>query len=193
MADYTINFPLWFFHALFFADLCMYFIIKLSKYYKMIIFLFLLFITIPIQTAIPGRPVFHINVLPAALVYMLFGYGVNKLIDLEDEKLHISFGILLIFLGWYLSCRFGGNIAQIGNLIYYFESFCTILGFWIIFVNIRTIKILEHIGKHSVFILGLHALVLERATEFIDYMKQSIGFENEFVRHILIVALTASL
>lgn len=154
------------------------------------IFVLLIFITIPFQTAVPGRPVFHINVLPAALVYMLLGYGIHMLIDVKSNKIHISHGILLIFVGWRMSNTYGGAISQIGNLCYFFESFCTIIGILILVTRAKKILFLEYIGERSLFIMGLHALVFQWATEFTDYIKQGVGFNSDFIYHILMVGVT---
>lgn len=168
----------------------MFFITKLNKHLKILSLIFLFLITIPFQTVVPGRPIFHINVLPAALVYMIIGYGTSQLFKIRNNKIHFSFGILLVFVGWFMSRTYGGNIAQIGSLYYYFESICTILGFLVIANNLDRIKILEYFGKRSLFILGLHSLVLPQATVFAEYMKQSIEFDSDFIYHILIVSVT---
>lgn len=193
LADYSINFPLWFFHTLFIAYVCMFFLVKLNRNLKIFVFILIYFLTIPFQTAIPGRPAFHINVLPAALVYMLFGYGFHRLLNKINKKIHISFGIVLLFIGWYTSRTYGGNIAQIGSLYYYFESFCTISGLYFILDHIKNAKILEYIGERSMFVLGCHVLVLERASELAEYIKQSVGFYSDFIWHIFIVCITVIL
>lgn len=193
LADYSINFPLWFFHTLFIAYVCMFFLIKLNRNLKIFVFILMYFITIPFQTVVPGRPIFHINVLPAALVYMLFGYGLHELLNVINKKIHISFGIVLLFIGWYTSRTYGGNIAQIGSLYYYFESFCTISGLYVILDHLKSAKILEYIGERSMFILGCHILVLERASEFVEYIKQSVGFYNDFIWHVFTVCITVIL
>ena len=52
---------------------------------------------------VPGRPVFHINVLPAALTFMMIGYGFKYLIDkdlhLYDKiKGNYAIACVMIFL-----------------------------------------------------------------------------------------------
>lgn len=193
LADYSINFPIWFFQTLFIAALCMFFIIKLNGYFKIIIFVLMFFLTVPFQTAVPGRPVFHINVLPAAIVYMLLGYGLNRLFDSTKRKLHVSFGIILIFVGWYMSRLYGGFISQIGTMYYYLGSFSTIIGLWSIVMNVKRVKVLEYIGERSMFILGIHALILEKASNFAEYIKASFGFGSDFIYHVFAVGIIVAL
>lgn len=183
--------PLWYFQHLFIAEIVMWFVFKASDKGKLILFMLLCFITIPFQTIVTGSTAFTINALPASLAYLLFGYGIEK--RMINRLPHVSWGVLLIFTGWHLSLTYGGNIAGINSMFYYVESFCTILGLWIIVSYIKEKVILEYIGQRSLYILGIHSLITGVAGEFADYVKKMSGFKNEFIWHLIIVIVTVAL
>lgn len=69
------NFPLWYLHLLFIAVLIFYMIVRFSsRWFIYTIGVFLAGITLWFQQLLPERPMYHINVLPCALVYMIAGY-----------------------------------------------------------------------------------------------------------------------
>ena len=149
--------PLWYFQHLFIAELFIWFVFKISDKGKLILFIILCFITIPFQSIVTGGTAYAINALPASLAYMLFGYGIEKI--MRSRLPHMALGVLLVFAGWYLSLTYGGNITCINNMFYYVESFCTILGLWIVISYIKENMILEYIGQRSLYILGIHSLI----------------------------------
>lgn len=65
--EITGNFSLWFLHLLFIAEILFCLEVKFLPQYVVII---IVFGTLKFQAMFPESPIYHINVLPAALVYM---------------------------------------------------------------------------------------------------------------------------
>lgn len=104
LADYSSDFQLWFLQLLFIASIVFEFIVRYCRKPLMVIVFFLVaWVTLPFQSMFPGRPVFHINVLPSALVFMLTGYFFHALLEhndiLQSLKSNLPIGCVLLILG----------------------------------------------------------------------------------------------
>ncbi len=118
------NFPLWYLPTFFIVTIIFDLFVrnrKVAKFLPLIV-LILIAITVPFQMLIPGRPAFHINVLPAALVFMGLGYLFNKYI--KDEKMPDLLAYVCLTIGILIAALNGGNISEINNLIYYVGAVC---------------------------------------------------------------------
>lgn len=154
------NFPLWFLPCLFVTELCFYFFKKIKNdWIFFAVLIVIAAITFPIQTILEGRPPFHINVVPAALVFMGIGYLFRK----YESKIKINnFGsILIIFISLVLAYKNPGNISYIINPIYFFIS-ATLITYllYIMLKNCTDNNLFVYIGKNSLAIFGIHALVI---------------------------------
>ena len=152
------NFPLWYLPLFFIATIIFDLFVRNKKVEKFlpIIVLILIAISVPFQNLIPGRPAFHINVLPVGLAFMELGYLFNKYI--KNEKVPDLVAYVCLFIGILVASVNGGNISEINNVIYYVGAVCSIYFFYSITKNNNN-KLLAYIGKNSLIIYGLHALI----------------------------------
>lgn len=164
LADFSINFPIWYFQLYFIASIVFEALIRqLNVKMKLVVFVFLVVITIPFQNYLYGRPPFHINVLPAALV-------------------------CLLVVGWKISSLYYGNIAAIGNNLYYLGALSTILGLYYVTYAIRNEymqNILSYIGTKTQWILGLHILASHSAFTFTNFILETLGIQHAFLSNIM--------
>lgn len=169
-----MNFPLWFLPLMFIASCVFYLIIKVQiRFFPLIIGVLLVFLTVPIQSipSIVGRPAFHINALPAALVFMLLGYAFKmfaisgKASAFLSKSLNSFTGFALIFPGILLTHQFGGVISQINSPVYFLLASATILGFYC-FSKETGNKVLASLGNKSLYIFSLHTLVFLQLPRF---------------------------
>ena len=194
LADNSINFPIWYFQLYFIASIVFEaFIKRLNVKLKVITFVFLILITIPFQTVIYGRPAFHINVLPAALVFMLMGYAFHYLESKMNNRLVFVKSFCLLVFGWRISSIFYGNISCIGNNLYYIGALSTILGFYYITYLVKgkyLQNFLSYIGTKNKWILGLHILMVKSAFDFTNFILVNIGIQSAFFFNIVGVSIT---
>lgn len=180
---------LYFIAAIFFELIIRY----CNKWLKIIVLIILVFVTIPIQSLLPGRPVFHINVLPAALTFMYLGYGFKYLIEntkiMDDFESKLSIAVLALVIGYMVSSIDYGNIAQINGYHYFIGAFFTIVGFFILSGKFTNVGFLKSLGKNSLFILGLHTLALQMFQGVANYITMGIGITNVLVSHIVLVTI----
>lgn len=193
--EYILNFPLWFFELYFISVVIFFFFVKyINKNIQLILMLIVAIGTTWFQSKYPGRPIFHINVLPAALVYCYFGYYSYKLLDKVSNKLYyrISIGLLLMFIGWYISTINGGNISQINSCLYYVGSFCSIIGLYIISRKFEGNEFIKKLGRESMYILGIHSLLSKYASQFVEYVftEFNISTDSFVVRNIFVAVVT---
>lgn len=164
LAESSDNFPLWYLQLFFIAICCFEWIVRTFRKRELLAAGILLAIsTLPIQTWLPGRPVFHINILPAALVFMLMGYGTKALLESKPslEKWSGSFlaGLVFVVIGALLSLPWDTNVSEIKRMGYFFGAICTIWGFYMMGGFLSRFRILQYLGENSLFILGLHSLL----------------------------------
>lgn len=182
--EVTGNFPIWFLQLIFIAEII--FFIEIKYFPKIVIFLtsiIMFFATLRFQEMFPGRPPYHINVLPCALVYLAVGYVSYKLFN--EKKYNSTIGILLLVIGWYLQLEYSGNVSQINSYWYYVESICSIMGLYILAKNIKiNVKILAKAGRLSLYIMGFHSVLASYANCFVQYINASILIENKFALHM---------
>lgn len=89
-----------------------------------------------------------------------------------------------MIIGWRISTTHYGNIAGIESNIYYIGAFCTICGLYYYTYNIKwkIIKnFLQYVGRKTVWILGLHSLLIPSAFGFVSYMLDGAGIKNMFL------------
>ena len=190
--EITGNFPLWFLHLLFIGEILFYLEIKfLPRYFAILNGIIIALGTLKFQEIIPGRPIWHINVLPVALVYMTIGFYTYKILK-EKRTASTSCGIILIMIGWYMSLTYGGNVAKINTYWYYIESIFSIMGIYVIVRNIN-VEFIKHIGKMSLYIMGIHALIISFAARFVQYIFDTMVFSSEFIRHVCVAGITVVL
>lgn len=132
LADYSNNFPLWYFQMHFIAVVLFNIILRLSTNFQTVILIVMVLGTIPFQSVFPGRPAFHINALPAALVFMIIGYKFRQVCSNHVWRNTWMPGIVLITIGWKVSTVYYGYISEIRSLFYYIGAFCTIVGIYYI-------------------------------------------------------------
>lgn len=189
----SINFTIWYFQLFFIANVLTYFLMKFNKKVRFIIMVILIFVTIPIQNLIPGRPVFHINALPTAMFYVLLGDFIRN-INFNKKFKKCSQAILLIFIGFDLALLYSGNIAHIGTKYYFVVSTISILGYFILSGIIKNkSKILSYFGENSLFIFGFHSILLPYTSYVSKYILGIFKINNVMIIEILCVIITAVL
>jgi len=198
LADYSNNFPLWYLQLLFIAMVLFELIVRYcNKYFKATIHIILMIITIPFQNLLPGRPVFHINVLPAALAFMLMGYAFRYKLENCDVfkkiKNNTAIGILLIVFGWQVSTIHYGNISQINSYLYFVGALCTVIGTYIIGKWFENIKLVTYLGNNTLYIMGLHSLVFYISRKIVNFFFGKIGIENLSLKRLSIVILNITI
>ena len=196
LSDYSNNFPLWYLQHFFLAAVVFEILVRyLPLIGKGAALVILALLTVPIQSLLPGRPVFHINVLPAALVFMLMGYFFHSLLCTKLQKIKDSLpmGLLLLLVGGLISSVNDGNISNIGSYLYFPGALCTISGFYILSGKVKNCRILSHIGASTLFILGSHILCLTYTKWFVGLLFRKIGIELPLLENLLVTALTVGL
>ena len=156
------NFPLWFLPLCFATTLFFYGVVQIKdKRILVAATIIIALATIPIQNVITGRPAWHINVLPAALFFMLVGY-LYRLYGERLAKYGNSFlAIGLIVFGYVLSLGLGmgASIAHVNTYSYFLCSLISIYGYYMLARESQN-KYLAYIGRNSLYFFSLHALVL---------------------------------
>ena len=164
LAESSDNFPLWYLQLFFIAIVCFEWLLRTFRKRELLAAGILLALTtIPVQTWLPGRPAFHINILPAALVFMLMGYGTRSLLEnkpaLDKWKGNFLLGLVLVAVGAVLSMPFDTNVSEIKRIGYFFGAICSIWGFYMMGGFLSRFRILQYLGESSLYILGLHSLL----------------------------------
>lgn len=156
------NFPLWFLPLCFAASIVFYLLIKIKNTKLLILAtVAIALLTIPFQELLPGRPIWHINVLPAAVVFMLIGYFYNRLSKNLPQWQNSYSGLALIIVGFVLPVLFHtyGYISQINTLFYFLFATISTAGYYAL-AHENQSKFLQYIGRNSLWFFALHALVL---------------------------------
>ena len=191
LSDYTDNFAIWYLQTNFIVAIAFYLIIRLcqNKISKIIAFVVILIGTIPFQSLFEERPVFHINVLPAALTYMFLGFFIAYLKDYID-KVPFFIGIIMIIPGMLTWQNHIANIADIESYWYYLYSFLTIVGLYITLKHLPANKFITFMSKSTIYILGLHFPLLPISSAIAEYMSEKWDISNP---HILSIVQTVFL
>ena len=188
LSDYTNNFAIWYLQTNFIVAIVFYLIIKICKHdiAKIIVFIAILIGTIPFQSLFEERPIFHINVLPAAITFMFLGYFTALLKEYID-KIPFFVGIILLVPNIITWPYHIANIASIGSYTYYLYSFLTILGLYITFKKVPENKLVTFISKSTIYILGLHFPLLLVSNNIAEYLTNTWNIDNN---HILSIVQT---
>lgn len=195
LSSYSNNFPLWYLQ-LFFISIIIFELIIRTKKPKFIAFLtgLLVSFTLPFQQFLPGRPIFHINVLPAAIVFLTIGYAfaycLKEIKITEKITNNKCIGTIFIIIGWILASKNNGDISNIKSVIYFASASLTILGIYTISEKLINNEFINRIGNESLYILGLHILTIPYARSFSNYICSAIEINNVFVNNSLIVVFS---
>lgn len=182
--DTVGNIPLWFLQLLFIAIIFFYAEVRFFPTYCIAIVGLLISLgTLRYQEIFISGSIFEINVLPCALVYMTIGYLSYKFLD--EKKVKTSWGIVLLSIGWYLQLCYGGSqIRHIFTYWYYVYSVLQIIGIYFICKNVKHISFINKFGENSIYILGMHGVLVAYATLLMDYIFERIAFDSEIVKHL---------
>ena len=169
------NYPLWYLPHLFVADLIFYWLrrgfallprIWLQRTAAGAVALALMLVTLPVQAALPYRPILQIDAMPAALSFMLLGWLLEPLTRCKAWDLAPWLCPVLLLGGWLLqSLNDGGSISSSHSLLYYPAALSSILGWYCVSQRFRS-PILAFIGQESILFLGLHLNVYGRLVRF---------------------------
>lgn len=192
LANYSNNFALWYLQLYFIASIVFEIIIRYSKpLLKFILFVGALIVTTPFQTYLPGRPIFHINVLPAALSFMFIGYFINYAVNkgwTKEFESNILVGFLLIVIGWRISTFNFGDISNVKTFLYFVGAILTILGLYIVSSKLINVKALKYVGSRTLYILGLHGITLITTNNIVNFF--FYGIDNKIILAIFSVTLS---
>lgn len=161
-----ISFPLWFFQLYFIAVVVFYLIRKVKYKACNVYYIVIMCIAcsiLPIQKVISGRPAYHINALPAALIFMEIGaiyYNVKGKLEriFKSGQIREACGLILLWGGVVICYFWPGNIANIGNFMYILGAVFTVYAFYLS-IYTYTGRVLSFLGEKSMWILGLHEFV----------------------------------
>ncbi len=194
---HTNNFSIWYLQFLFIAVIVFEIIVKYFKpVLKILLFILLIFVTAPIQQLFNGRAIFDINVLPAALLFMLLGYFLKYMQSkgkLDKVKDNIPIGILALVGGWGFSVRHYGNVGQIGSYSYILGAILIVFGLYILSSLLVNNKALLYIGKNTLYILGMHSLVKEVCFNITNYILKRADLNFLSLNMIISVSLMIAL
>ncbi len=164
--------PLWFLHALFFASLIFFFIMKIkNKIILLVIALALSFVTLPLQAALSESPIWLIRLLPAALFFMICGRLFRAFVSVPQSEELGTLGknrgviggfvsLLFILAGFFCMQQGRGDIWAITSYWYFPGAIISILGFYML-SRCTNNKVLQFVGINSILYLGLHPLILK--------------------------------
>ena len=196
LAKYSNNFPLWFLQFFFVSNIIFEYIIRnFDKRKKIILFIVLVLITIPIQALMPERPVLHINILPAALIFMMIGYYTNYALTNKNKHLlelanNTLFNLFFIILGFAISIKYPGNISEVKSILYLIGATLTITALYNLVKLVKNYKILDYIGERTLYILGLHLLTIKLCIRMSKFIVKSIDIHNAFITAVLAVTMS---
>lgn len=168
----VVPFPLWFLHAMFFACLVFFFIVKIRrKLFVALVAFALALASIPLQAALKGSPLWFVRLLPLALFYMLCGYLFRHFVvattPAEPHKplpLGIPAGgfvaLVCLLLGLYCMRLGGGEMWSIASYWHFPGALVCILGCYL-FSRCTNNRILQFVGRYSILYLGLHPMMLQ--------------------------------
>lgn len=171
--DRIRNFPLWFLQLYFLAGLVFYLIRWVEKRNVKIVCAVMTILVISIRpfqmimkNVLGGRPPYHINVLPVALVFMECGYLYYRYFACNSEKICCVLknkknyiACCLMTVGISVSYVFPSSIADLRSYWYIVGALATVGAFYLMLYNFQP-KILCIWGENSLLILGIHALVI---------------------------------
>lgn len=185
----TCNFPLWFLPNLFVSFLFFYIILKLTDEKMRIPVLILVgILIIPIQNYIhgfiPERPPFHMDIIPSSIFFMLLGNIYRK----YEEKIKVNAFILIgIFLfNLYVVYYYPSGISNI-NALYLFTASGSIYLYYQIAQNFKQCSALAYIGKNSMIIYGLHALIQDSFKHLKLYEFLEVKWNGMFIAFIITI------
>lgn len=192
------GFPLWFLPCLFATGLLFFLVRRLKpNWLQAAVLIATAAATVPFQNRFPGRPPFHFNVIPAALVFMGIGYLWRRH-EMQLARLCLPVGLVWIVALLLFSRNQGANISLILRPHYYFASAaCSIFVYLEIARKLESLSLLRYVGEHSLFFYGLHAVVIDllHGSGLFDRLtaKLKLAVSGTFAGHFLSVALTVFL
>ncbi|MBE6970196.1 MAG: hypothetical protein E7442_08810 [Ruminococcaceae bacterium] len=188
------NFPIWYLHSFFFISLLFEALLRTLKPRGLWLSgLLLALITLPFQRLLPGRPAFHINVFPPALVFMLLGYGFRSVTLSGRLPERLTQGLLpgaaLILLGSLVSRPYGTDISNICRLTYFPGALLSILGFYAVSCAAVNWRLPAYLGECSLYILGMHMLFKDPSQAVIRLLTGFLPFDAPLLRTFLAAGL----
>ncbi|MGY3778187.1 acyltransferase family protein [Isobaculum melis] len=160
------NFALWYLPLSFIAIIIFYLLEKRGKW-QLFLGVCLSLILTPISYQMlyqsTGRVPFTIHVLFPAIVFLAIGYWMNKYSCLEWlKKQYFAKTILLLIVGGIglsTSLKWPSEILFIENIGYFVTAVLNLL--FILWVSLNNQnKVISYLGKHSLFIYGLHRPII---------------------------------
>ena len=192
LAETTNNFAIWYLQLYFIAAIIFEIIIRhFNKLFKFLSFILISISTVPFQHFLPGRPAFHINVLPAALSFMLIGYFSKHLIQKKrnyiiNKPQSFCISILLLIVGWRISTIHYGDISNINSYLFFIGASLSILGIYILSGFFTNSNFLKYIGSKTLYILGLHGLTFATLRLLTDYIMINLNLKGDLVYSIIL-------
>ncbi len=160
--------PLYFVLLLFTAQVIMFAFAKLSKGNREVMFALILALTaIPVLTA--GKPaVWHLNVVPTAMLFMFIGrffmdccIAGSKQLDRIKLPVRVVVCVILFVVGGALGI--GNGRASIHSngfgdeyIIFVISASLTSLAFMLLVMLLPVTKLFSFIGMNTIFLLGIH-------------------------------------
>lgn len=164
--------PLYFVLLLFSAQLLIFLLVKLTGGNKGMVFAVILALTaIPVLT--DSKPaVWHINVVPTAMLFMLIGrffmdcyVSGGKLLRRMKLPLYIIICVLLLVAGGALGVSNGRASIHANGfgeeyIIFVIGASLTSMGFALLVMLLPSTKLFNFIGMNTIFLLGIHEPLL---------------------------------
>ena len=159
------NEPVWFLLSLFIIEILSYILLNNKSYNMNLIFLLSIIVGI-IYNNVEDLP-FQIDGAIIGFSFFIFGYIIKdkSIIERLYKKCTFKYVIILLILSIFFSYINGSVNMSVGNLsnsIYtYISAFSGIMLFSLLAYKINKSKILEFIGRNSLFIMLTHYFILD--------------------------------
>ena len=164
--------PLYFVLLLFISQMVIFLFVKLSKGSKGVVFALVFGLTvIPMMTG--GKPVvWHLNVAPTAMLFMLIGrflmdcyISSRKVLRRLKLPVYIAVCVAVLIVGGVLGVYNGrasihGNIFGDQYMIFVISAVLTSVAFALLVMLMPSVGIFNFIGKNTIFLLGVHEVML---------------------------------
>lgn len=180
--------PTYYIILLFFAQLLLFALIKLTKKNNLILFpVSLLLLVIPLAT-IKTPVIWHLNVVPVAMMFIILGRILMDMYLKNKQRLDntniwklIPVCVLLV-IGGFIFYKLNGKISIHLNLygnnfiLFILSALLTSTALVILVSRMPKIGFINYIGKNTLFSLGIHAAIISIVEQLFKNVKSELWF-----------------
>ncbi len=188
---------LWFFVTMFFAHVIFWFVSRLNRHGIAIVMCILALISawfMKLYNGMDFTTPFNISAIPNFVLYMCLATVLKEHFTgkfTKEKKLFIS--VSLILLATLLLIIYGslGNVKMLLSLMYIPVSFMQVTGWYGLCSSIGRCKLLEYLGRISLYIYGLHIIFMETFRAI--FYKLGINIRHNLPARLVILITTITL